>query len=71
MTGQHLQSDPYTAISAVCTHPDHMGKGFAAALVRSQIRKITAAGRTPFLHVYADNTAALKLYEKLGFQNRK
>jgi len=71
MAGQRLQPEPYTEVSAVCTHPDHAGKGYAAKLVRSQISKITALSRIPFLHVYPDNTAACKLYEKLGFQTRK
>jgi len=71
MAGQRLQPDPYTEISAVCTHPDYTGKGYSAKLVCSQISKITAAGHIPFLHVYPDNTAACKLYEKLGFHTRK
>ncbi|MCU7549699.1 GNAT family N-acetyltransferase [Chitinophagaceae bacterium LB-8] len=71
MAGQRMQPDPFTEVSAVCTHPDHTGKGFAARLVRSQIGKISTASRIPFLHVYSDNTAAWKLYEKLGFHTRK
>ena len=71
MAGQRLQPDPYTEVSAVCTHPEHTGKGYAAKLVRNQISKIVAASRIPFLHVYPDNTAACKLYEKLGFETRK
>lgn len=71
MAGQRLQPDLYSEISAVCTHPDHTGKGYAAKLVRSQISKITARCCIPFLHVYSDNTAACKLYEKLGFHTRK
>jgi predicted GNAT family acetyltransferase len=71
MTGQRLQPDPYTEVSAVCTHPDYLGKGYAARLVSSQINKILSANRVPFLHVYPDNTGALKLYEKLGFETRK
>ncbi len=71
MTGQRLQPDPYTEVSAVCTHPNHLGKGYAAELVSSQIRKIKDAARIPFLHLYEDNIPALKLYEKLGFKTRK
>lgn len=71
MTGQRLQPHPYIEVSAVCTHPDHVGKGYAAALVRSQMCKITAASCIPFLHVYPDNTAACNLYKKLGFRTRK
>lgn len=71
MAGQRLQPDPYTEVSAVCTHPDHTGKGYAAKLVISQISKITAVSRVPFLHLYQDNITAYKLYEKLGFETRK
>lgn len=71
MAGQRLQPDPYTEISAVCTHPDHTGRGYGATLVSSQISRILAASRTPFLHLNTDNTSAYKLYEKLGFQPRR
>lgn len=71
MTGQRLQPDPFVEVSAVCTHPDHLGNGFAAELVRNQIRKILGESKTPFLHVYPDNFGAIRLYEKLGFRLRK
>ncbi|HEX2532437.1 MAG TPA: GNAT family N-acetyltransferase [Chitinophagaceae bacterium] len=71
MTGQRLLPDPYTEISAVCTHPGHTGKGYAARLIRSQLARIRAEGRIPILHVYPDNYGAVKLYEKLGFTVRK
>lgn len=71
MTGQRLQPDPYVEVSAVCTHPDSLGKGFAAELIRNQIRKILGESKIPFLHVYPDNFGAIKLYEKLGFRLRR
>ncbi|MHA4806817.1 GNAT family N-acetyltransferase [Flavitalea flava] len=71
MCGQRLQPDPYSELSAVCTHPDHLGKGYAKLLIRNQLRKILKANRIPFLHLYADNVAACKLYEKMGFTTRK
>lgn len=71
MAGERLQPDPYTEISAVCTHPDHAGKGYAARLIQNQVRKIMAASRIPFLHVLPENTTALRLYQKLGFRIRK
>ncbi|NCI45751.1 GNAT family N-acetyltransferase [Sediminibacterium soli] len=70
MAGQRLQPGAYTEISAVCTHPDHAGKGYAAGLLRSQLARITAASRIPFLHVYPENSGACALYRKLGFETR-
>lgn len=71
MTGRRLQPDPYIEVSAVCTHPSHKGKGYAARLVISQVASIIAESKTPFLHLYPDNIGALKLYEKIGFMVRK
>lgn len=71
MTGQRLQPDPYVEVSAVCTHPDYLGNGYAAELIRNQIRRILWESKTPFLHVYPDNFGAIRLYEKLGFRLRK
>jgi predicted GNAT family acetyltransferase len=71
MAGQRLQPSPYTEISAVCTHPEHLGKGYAHQLLCHQLGLILAAGRIPFLHVYEDNTRAYALYQKLGFVLRR
>jgi len=68
MAGQRLHPGNYTEISAVCTHPDHLGKGFAASLIRHQIVLIHEQNRIPFLHVRADNERAIALYERLGFE---
>ncbi len=70
VTGQRLCAGNYTEVSAVCTHPKHTGKGYAAKLIQSQLHKITSKGKIPFLHVYPDNPACY-LYEKLGFKIRK
>ena len=68
MTGQRLHVGDYTEISAVCTHPDHLGKGYAATLINHQLKLIHAQGKKPFLHVKADNDRAIALYERLGFK---
>jgi ribosomal protein S18 acetylase RimI-like enzyme len=68
MTGQRLHIDNYTEVSAVCTHPDHLGKGYAAALIVHQLHIILSHGQRPFLHVRDDNERAIALYERLGFK---
>jgi ribosomal protein S18 acetylase RimI-like enzyme len=67
MTGQRLHVAQFTEISAVCTHPDHLGKGYAAALVQHQVALILSQEGTPFLHVRDDNERAISLYKRLGF----
>jgi ribosomal protein S18 acetylase RimI-like enzyme len=67
MTGQRLHTFYHTEISAVCTHPDHLGKGYAASLLKHQIDKILTDGKIPFLHVRSDNKRAIEIYERLGF----
>jgi predicted GNAT family acetyltransferase len=71
MTGQRISLTGFTEVSAVCTHPEYRGRGYAIALVSAVSQAIFARGETPFLGVRQDNTAALRLYEKLGFKVRR
>jgi ribosomal protein S18 acetylase RimI-like enzyme len=71
MTGQRLHINYYTEISAVCTHPQHLGKGYAAALMQHQLNLIIRQGQIPILHVRDDNQRAIALYERLGFTLRR
>jgi ribosomal protein S18 acetylase RimI-like enzyme len=68
MTGQRLHINNFTEISAVCTHPDHLGKGYATALLQHQLQIILNNDEIPFLHVRADNDRAIAVYERLGFK---
>ena len=70
MTGQRLHINNYMEISAVCTHPDYRGKGYAKQLMIRQINRIIAAFGIPFLHVRYGNDSAIKVYEDLGFVKR-
>lgn len=70
MAGQRLHPFEYAEISAVCTHPDHTGKGYARQLLLQQVQRIRAASKVPFLHVRYDNERAIQVYESLGFSTR-
>ena len=70
MAGERFKPEGATEISAVCTHPDFRGQGLAGALSSSAARRILDRGETPFLHSWFSNTAAIALYEKLGFVKR-
>lgn len=68
MTGQRLHLPGRSEISAVCTDPEHLGKGYATELVYHQAELIRAQGDQPYLHVRADNARAIAVYERLGFR---
>jgi len=70
MAGHRFFPSPYREISAVCTHPDHLGKGYAFKILQEQIKRVLLRLETPFLHVRNDNEGAVKLYQKLGFEIR-
>ena len=71
MAGQRMSFDGWTEISGVCVHPDFRGQGMAQRLIADMCKKIEGRGKRPFLHTYADNTAAIRLYEHLGFEIRR
>jgi ribosomal protein S18 acetylase RimI-like enzyme len=70
ITGERMQMDAFTEVSAVITHPEHTGKGYAKQLVAHAANVIFEQNKTPFLHVAEANVGAVKLYEKLGFITR-
>ena len=65
--GHRFNPAPYREISAVCTHPDHEGKGYGFVLLQEQIKRILERNEIPFLHVRNDNDGAIRLYQKSGF----
>ena len=71
MTGQRMHPVPYLEVSAVCTHPDFRGRGYAKALMLHVMKIILGNGFIPFLHVLADNSTAINLYESIGFRTRR
>jgi GNAT superfamily N-acetyltransferase len=71
MAGKRLHLPGYVEVSAVCTHPDARGRGYARLLMSLVIEEILQAGRIPFLHSFADNYGAIRLYQSLGFAVRQ
>ncbi|MFJ4782196.1 GNAT family N-acetyltransferase [Streptomyces sp. NPDC088794] len=70
LAGERLHPPGWTEISAVCTDPEHRGRGLATRLVRAVAAGIKERGEQPFLHAAANNTNAIRLYESIGFTLR-
>ena len=70
MAGQRTRVPGFVEVSAVCTHPDARGRGYAGVVMCEVIRDIADEGRTPFLHAFDDNPA-VRLYQRLGFTHRR
>jgi GNAT superfamily N-acetyltransferase len=70
MAGERLRLPGYTEVSAVCTHPEHTGHGYAASLISAIVGKIQQRGESAMLHTVANNQRAINLYERLGFKKR-
>jgi GNAT superfamily N-acetyltransferase len=71
MAGERLRVDGYQEISAVCTHPEFVGRGYAQHLIAVVSNAARARGFMPFLHLYRDNKRAMSVYEHLGFVIRR
>ena len=70
MAGERLRQPGYRELSGVCTHPDFRGRGYGRLLSQFVTRQIVNRGETPYLHAYARNEPAVKLYETLGYRHR-
>lgn len=69
MAGERMLPGPGLAeVSGVCTSPDQRGQGLAARLIRRVMADQVARGDVPYLHSYAGNASAIRLYEALGFK---
>jgi ribosomal protein S18 acetylase RimI-like enzyme len=71
MIGERLGNDGATELSAICTHPDFTGRGYARRLTAQLANDLLAQGRMPFLHVSYENPRAKALYEHMGFRLRR
>ncbi|MDA0313982.1 MAG: GNAT family N-acetyltransferase [Bacteroidetes bacterium] len=70
MAGTRLVAGPYTEVSAVCTHPEFVGRGLAKLVLPQVVNYIKQRHQIPYLQLYPDNLPAYQLYRKLGFVER-
>lgn len=71
IAGERMQTNDFIEISAVITHPEHTGKGYAKQLITHTANTIFKQNKTPFLHVDQTNLGPIQLYKKLGFTTRR
>ena len=71
MAGQRIRLPGFIEVSAVCTHPDARGRGYARAVMAQVLTDILRRGETPMLHVFAHNVSAIRVYQGLGFTHRR
>lgn len=71
IAGERLTMHGLTEISAVVTHPNYQGRGYAQQLVTHLDHKNLQAGNIPFLHTGYKNERAIKIYELLGYTKRR
>jgi GNAT superfamily N-acetyltransferase len=70
MAGQRMRQIGFAELSGLCTHPDFQGRGLGTLLFRFVAGEISAHGETAYLHAYTTNSAAIALYEAMGFRLR-
>lgn len=68
--GIHVYSKKYrvAALGNIVTHPDYRGQGFAKSVTARLCKSLSESVDHIGLNVKADNTIAIALYEKLGFE---
>lgn len=69
--GERMKLNGYVEVSAVVTHPEHTGNGFASQLIAHTVNRILENNNIPFLHVAGRNTDAIRLYSRLNFKCRR
>jgi len=67
VAGERTRISGWTEVSAVCTHPEHTGKGYAQQLVTHIVNSNIENGTKLYLHLLTTNERARKVYELLGF----
>jgi ribosomal protein S18 acetylase RimI-like enzyme len=71
MIGERMGTHAARELSAICTHPTFLGRGYAGRLTAWLAGDLLARGQQPFLHVSQQNIRAVALYRRLGFRLRR
>lgn len=71
IAGERLRLPGFAEVSAVATHPDHRGRGYAKVLISAVMESMASRGDRAFLHVWPDNVSAIAAYTALGFLPRR
>lgn len=67
LAGERLKMTGFSEISAVSTHPEYTGRGYARLLTAEIANKNIDQGNIPYLHVRSANERAIRVYDALGF----
>ena len=67
LSGERMDLGHLREVSAVCTHPDFTGRGYARQLVEYIMYGMQQQGVRPMLHVGAANARAQGLYRSMGY----
>jgi ribosomal protein S18 acetylase RimI-like enzyme len=71
MAGERIKMPGFTELSAICTNPAYTGRGYAQQLIKHLCHTHVAAGIVSYLHVALSNERAVRLYEHMGFEQRR
>lgn len=69
--GERMRMNDFVEVSAIVTHPEYTGQGYAKQLIAHTVNNIFVQNKIPYLHVAESNTGAIQLYQKLGFITRR
>ncbi len=72
VAGVHVCSaeQKIAALGNIATYPDYRGRGMGKAVTAHLVAELAAEGMTVCLNVSAKNSAAISVYEQLGFVKR-
>jgi ribosomal protein S18 acetylase RimI-like enzyme len=71
VAGTHLVSPTYgvAAVGNIFTHPEYRGRGYGTATTSAVVAELLTGGiRDIVLNVSQNNAAAIRIYERLGFE---